>query len=316
MNYHLACSSTLLCSFLATGCSTHTIKQTKEVSRTADMYTVLVNNLLGITKWSVIDMDSRHLSHSHKGKNKKEMLMQKNKALDKWIKVADQLKEQNILLQKYFTSLQAMVDSPLQSDMGPTLGSLSQSISEINDIRSIRQGKSYKNRALSDRQAEKVAGLSTVLIGAHYAGIVRQVLDRDKDIISKQIKLQAQQLDMISEMYERRVRMDTSEHFMRNVWEPYVKDSTDSHFDDVTWANSRKEWYKKKEAKDIFVAAREANKEFSEAWIDILQGKRNIGAIGTMFSDVDSFVNQAYQLHNSIKNPPLNVPQPPQLTLQ
>lgn len=310
MDYLHVCSSIFLCSFLATGCSTHKINQTNEVSTTAITYTNTVNGLLKVTSERVIEMDSKHLGMSYKGKDKKLKLMQKNDALEKWLHVADQLREQNVLLQKYFKALQAMVDSPLQNDMSDTLGSVSHSISEINDTQSIRRGKSSRNRVLNLNQTGYVSSLSKSLISKRYARKVRSALLRDKEIIAKQIELQAKQLNMISSIYKRRTRMDNQHHYANNVLGPFVSESPNNQFHIDSWAQSRLEWFNRKEALDIFADVQDANKAFSEAWINILQGKRDIGAVKAMLGDVNSFVRQAYQLRDSIKNPRVAYPVP------
>lgn len=309
MNNHLTCSSIFLCSFLATGCSTHTINQTNEVSTTAIIYTDTINRLLAITKQRVIEMDSKQLSMSHTGENKKQKLIQKNKALDKWLKVAEQLHSQNVLLQEYFRALQAMVDSPLRNDMSDTLGSVSHTLSKINDTQAKKNGKSERDRLLDGYQAgEKgyISSLSNSVISNHYAGKVKQALIRDKNVISRQIELQAKQLNLISNIYKRRTIMDNQDLYANEIEGPFVSKSPKSHFEVDSWTQSRLKWFNRKEALNIFVDVQEANNAFSEAWINILKGKRDIGSIKAMLSDVNSFINNAYHLDDSIKNPRLN----------
>ena len=303
MNYHLACSSTLLCSFLATGCSTHAIKQTNEVSTTAIIYTDTINNLLALTTQLVIQMDSKQLALGLTGKDKKQKLIQKNKAIEEWMQAADQLHDQNVLLQKYFKALQAMVDSPLRNDMSQTLGSVSKTISAINDTQAIKHGKSDRNRELSYTQSDYVSSLSLSMISSHYAGKVKQALVRDKDVIGKQIALQAKQLDLISSIYKRRSFMDSSDHYVNKVEGPFVSKSPKNFFEVESWTQDRLKWFNRKDALKVFVDVQEANKAFSEAWVNILQGKRDIGSIKATLSDVNSFIHTAYELDDSIKNP-------------
>lgn len=315
MNNHLTCSSIFLCSFLATGCSTHTLNQTKEVSTTAVVYTDTINRLLAATKQRVIEMDSKQLSMSHTGKNKKQKLMQKNKALEKWLKVADQLHDQNVLLQEYFKALQAMVEAPLRNDMSGTLGSVSHTLSKINDTQARKHGKSERQRELGHGQVTYVSGISNAMISSHYAGKVKLALIRDKDVIGRQIQLQAKQLNLIASIYKRRTVMDNHDHYANNVLGPFVSKSPNNHFEVHSWTQSRLKWFNRKEALNIFEDVQDANKGFSEAWINILQGKRDIGAVKAMLSDVNHFVNNAYQLDDSIKNPRVAYPAQ-QLTLQ
>ena len=248
-------------------------------------------------------MDSKQLALGLTGKNKKQKLIQKNKAIEEWMQASDQLHDQNVLLQKYFKALQAMVDAPLRNDMSETLGSVSKTISEINDTQAIKHGKSDRNRELSYTQSDYVSTLSLSLIGNHYAGKVKQALVRDKDVIGKQIALQAKQLDLISSIYKRRSFMDIHDHYTNKVEGPFVSKSPKNFFEVESWTQDRLKWFNRKDALKVFVDVQEANKAFSEAWVNILQGKRDIGSIKATLSDVNKFIRTAYELDDSIKNP-------------
>ena len=303
MDYILTCSSTLLCSLLATGCSTHRINQTHEVSMTAVSYTNAVNELLRKTEQRVIELDTNELIMAREGHSKKQKLIQKNKELDKWITLAGQLRRQNILLLKYFKALQAMVDAPLRNDMSDSLGTISQSISQVNHTEALRQGKSYRNRAFSDSQKHYISGISNLLISNHYATKVKQALRRDRLIIAKQIALQEQQLEMVSSMYKRRSRASNKDHYTNKVLAPFVSDSQHNVFVPEMWAAARLRWLENKQAETIFDGVKDANKAFQIAWADILQGKRDIGAVTADLSDVNQFVGDALNLHDSYHNP-------------
>lgn len=316
MNNHLTCSFILLCSFLATSCSTQTKNQTNEVSTTAVIYTNTINKLLAATKDRVIEMDSKQLSMSQSGKNKAQKLKQKNEALDQWLHVAGQLHKQNVLLQEYFMALQAMVDEPTKNDMSDTLGSVSYTLSKINHAAAKQQDKEPRNRVLNYLQTGYISGLSNTLISAHYTGKVKQALMRDKDIIDRQISLQAKQLDLIASIYKRRTVMDNHEHYANRVLGPFVSQSPNNQFEVYSWTQSRLKWFNRKEALNIFEDVQAANKGFREAWQNILQGKRDIGAIKAMLSDVNRFVTNAQSLDDSIKHPQVIYATPYQPTPQ
>ena len=260
-------------------------------------------------------MDSKQLALSHTGTNKKQKLKQKNEAIDDWKKAADQLHDQNVLLQEYFKALQAMVDAPLRNDMSETLGSVSTTISEINDTQAIRHGKSERNRVLGYNQTEYISSLSLSMISSHYGVKVKQALFRDKDIIGKQIELQAKQLDLISKIYKSRTLMDSHDHYANKVEGPFVSKSPKSYFEVESWTQDRLKWFNRKDALKVFVDVQDANKAFSEAWVNILQGKRDIGSIKATLSDVNRFIHTAYELDDSIKNPRISPYPSTQLTV-
>ena len=302
MNYPYACSSALLCSLLATGCSTQKIKQANNVSKTAFTYTSLITDLLGITRRKVIDFDSKILSENQTGANKAQKLNSRNKAMEEWISINDQIRDQNKLLQNYFKSLQAMVDSSSPNDMGESVGSISGSISNVNDNLVSRRGKNLRNLILTNDQMGYINGISAVLIGNHYATKVRQALIRDRSIIARQISLQEQQLKEISDIYLRRLRMENADHYANSVHGPFVSNSPKNKFDADTWAENRRKWFENKNEPALFIDIQKANVEFKQAWIDILEGKKDAGAVTAILSNVDKFVENAYQLQDSYRN--------------
>ena len=312
MNYRLICSSAVLCSFLASGCSTHTMNQTRNISTTAETYTNQLNNLLDVTKTQVIAQDSRQLAESRsstdRAKNEK-MLNQKNEALDNWIAEVDKLRKQNILLQNYFKALQAMVTNPERNEMSETLGTISTTINSINQAEAERRGDFSVFRGPNSGY---ISSLSQTLISRHYAAKVRKVLIRDRDIINRQIALHEVQLKMISKKYKQGIKFESAQHYKENVRVPYVQAT--SNFSSGSWVMSRIDWYEKRKALAIFGELKKANKAFREAWIDILQGKTDVGAVKAILSDVNRFAGDAYQLHNTYHNPPrynLQVVTPP-----
>jgi len=306
MNYHLACSSAILCSFLATGCSTLAIDQTRDVSKSAIDYTESVNKILEDTKLYVIRMDSKQLTMSRStedSEQNKQRLTEKNKAMDKWIAVADQLRHQNILLQKYFTALQAMITDVENNDMSDSLSNISVSISNINENEAARRGKESHERMLRDSHKINLKGVSGSMVSRHYANKIRRILIRDREIIDQQIALHTVQLDLIESIYLRRAKLDNAEHYANNILGAYVSTSPNSMYEASSWAAARNKWFKDKKALGVFDAVRKANKDFRQAWQNILQGKKDVGAVKAILSDVDKFVDNAYQLHDSYHNP-------------
>lgn len=305
MNYHLTCSSAILCSFLATGCATHTSTQTKKVSDSATAYTKHINKLLDTTKSHVIDMDSKNLvssrSVSSKQDNEKK-LKQNNDALEKWIAMTDQLRKQNKVLLRYFETLHKMMKTSTDNDMSEPLGDISLSISRMNQIKADQQDHYDQNRELSAPEAGQIGSLSQVLISNRYAGKVRQALIRDRDIIDRQIALQEQQLKQISSSYKRRTLFENEEHYTNQVHSAYVN-FNNPDFEPMTWTQDRLKWLERKQAMNIFDDIKEANKAFREDWRNLLQGKKDASSVTAILGDINRAVDTAYQLRDSRLNP-------------
>jgi len=305
MNYHLICSSATLCSFIATGCSTHTVNQTREVSTTAIAYTTYLNEFLENTQARVMELDTKHLvmSRSSDSRAKNEaMLLQKDQALTNWIAEAAQLRQQNILLSRYFSSLQAMVDDPVKNDMSDSLSNLSLTISEVNQIQTNRRNPFGKNRVLTEAQTSDVNSLGKILIGSHYSVKVKQILLRDSKIIDKQIALHADQIALLSKIYKRRVKWENKHHYANRVYGAYVDTSRTSDYVPDVWSQDRVQSFKNKEALTDFDNVKSANKDFREAWVNILQGKKDIGSTATTLGDINNFVSNTLRLKESFRD--------------
>ncbi len=301
MNYHLNCSFAILCSFLATGCSTNTSRQTEKISASATVYNEHIDSLLETTKAHVISMDSKNLVSSRSTKSREEnekKLRENNDALEEWIAKTDQLREQNKLLLRYFQTLQKMMGDPTETDLSGSLGDISLSISRVNQRKSERRGNYSQNRALNIYEVGHIDSLSKMVISSRYAGKVRQALIRDRDIINRQIALQEQQLKEISASYERRAKFEVEDHYTNKVLDSYVNVST-PHFEPVTWTQDRLKWLGRNKTLKLFDDIKKANKAFRKDWSDILQGKSGVGTVEAILGDINRAVDSAYTLRDS-----------------
>lgn len=311
MNNLITCSSAILCSLLATGCSTLTTTQTEKVTTTAENYTGFMIKLLDDTKTKVINMDTKQLAESRSTESKeanKKKLSEKNAELSEWVAAANQLKEQNMLLQKYFRALGFLIKAPPGSEMSQPITGISLSISKMNQTVADRQGKKYRNRTLTEEQQFNVASLSETLVSSHYSDKVKRVLIRDRNIINQQIALHKQQLEMLASIYKRRDRLDNADHLANKVVGPFISVSPKNHYDSVTWSDHRNKWFEREDPMTEFDNAKDAGEAFREAWRDILKGNKDVGAVNAILGKVSGVVENTYQLRDSYRNPQL----PPQ----
>lgn len=75
--------SILLCAALASGCSTQTIQQGKDLSSSGIAYSNAVDGLVVVTADRVIDFDTAELKKSRIGSNPGDMIHSKNQQLIK-----------------------------------------------------------------------------------------------------------------------------------------------------------------------------------------------------------------------------------------
>lgn len=299
MNY-FTCSSAVLCSFLAFGCSTHSLKETQEVSVSAIAYTNSMDRLMLRTANYVIDIDSEQLLMNHQGAGNRMMLKQKDDALQKLLLEIKQFREENKDLRLYFEKLQALVDSPLKDSTSESIGRISRSLSEIDGSRQPEHMSYHPSHTLNDEQQHYIQRMSRSLVGAHYAANIKAVLMRDRMIIAKQLVRHEQWLQSILPMLNRRIKAGNMRRYTFDVLTPYV---SSPNFRGSQWKTARKDWLLSIYNGEVHEDVLKANRALRKTWKDIFEGKRDVGEVRAMLVDVDEFVSSMQAFDKSRKNP-------------
>jgi hypothetical protein len=283
---------------LVSGCSSNTLKKSRNVSASGIAYTDNVNELLDETIKKVIDFDSRELLKTRIGSNPKKMLQDKNKALSSLIAEINHFRYQTSLMKNYFINLQALADSTIKDDIGASVGTISGSISHLNN----RSNKSdnVSKHYINEEQQSYIGSLTGMLLSAHYAANMEATLKRDAPIIGTQLLLQEKQLNHILSILRDRLSTGNALFLNEKVIAPYINKEVPIA-DKEMWISSRYEWFKMREVTPIFSKVKEAHKALRLAWEDILRGKEDIDATSTMLADVSEFVATLHHLDKARK---------------
>ncbi len=283
---------------LVSGCSSNTLKKSRNVSASGIAYADNVNELLDETIKQVIDFDSRELLKTRIGSNPKKMLQDKNKALSSLIAEINHFRYQTSLMKNYFINLQALADSTIKDDIGASVGTISGSISHLNN----RSNKSdnVSKHYINEEQQSYIGSLTGMLLGAHYAANMKATLKRDAPIIGTQLLLQEKQLNNILSILKDRLLTGNALFLNEKVVAPYINKEAPIE-DKGIWISNRYEWFKMREATPIFAKVKEAHKILRLAWEDILRGKEDIDATSTMLADVSDFVTTLHHLDKARK---------------
>ncbi len=276
---------------LVSGCATHTIKQSKDLSASGIAYTEAVDKLLNTAVDRVIDFDNEVLKKSRRGSNLRRKIAQKNQAITEVLAEIERFRAQTKLLKAYFLNLQALADSTVKDDAGGAVKSLSDSITKLNTALDGKGG----NLSLTEEQKTQIGALGGLVAGTIHAAKIRKALKRDAKVIGIYLSLQENQLKNITEMLKSRFDLSNIQFLNEQVIAPYVDKSRPL---DASWGKNRKQWLKTQFVSQQLDTANNAAKQLYGIWVDILQGKTDIYSLSILISDINEFVTIAKALED------------------
>ena len=291
--------SSLVATILLSGCSNSTLIKSQDLSASSIKYTKTVNELLDKTIDHVIDVDSKELLRVREvSSNPKKMLKEKNTTIKSMIRRINDFRHQTSLTNNYFVNLQALADSTVKNDVGVNVGRLSSRIHFMNNRPRSAEDSERIDKLLSQEEESYIGKLSSMIVGSFYAARIETALRRDAPIIGKQMLLQEKQLNNILAIFQDRLDADSRMHLTDEVIAPFV-DIEGGSFEKLAWFESRKRWFQLRQAAPIFADVKEAHKALRLAWEDILRGKKDIGAVDIMLTDVNDFLGTLHALDES-----------------
>lgn len=289
----------VLTTFVLSGCSNSTLIKSQDLSASSIAYTATVNELLDETIDHVIDVDSKELLRVRSfSKNSEKMLKEKNITMKAMVGEINRFRHQTSLTNNYFVNLQALADSTVKEDVGVNVGRLSGRIHYMNNRPLDAEDSERIEKLLSQEEEGYIGKLTSMIVGSFYAARIEAALRRDASIIGKQMLLQEKQLNNILTILQDRLDAGSRMHLTDEVVAPFV-DIEGESFDKDIWIESRRRWFQLQQAAPIFADVREAHKALRLAWEDILRGKKDIGAVDIMLTDVNDFLGTLHALELS-----------------
>ena len=283
-------SSIALSMLMVAGCATNHFDRNEKFSSTGTDYTESVSKLLQETRLKLIEVDTELLLIDPRAtaKGRYKALEEKNATLAQLLDKIDEYRSHNDLLGRYFTELAVVSNAGKNTDVGFTLGKLSHTIANLNQ-KGIEEYGAPPPR-MSYEQKEHAERFADHLVKTHYAKKIQRQLRRDSKIIETQLYLQGKQLDQLIIMMQSALKEGSILHLNKRVMEPYSEgDFSSRKF--VSWPDDRKAWFEMRRTKHIFEKVKEAQKEMTWAWQDILRGKRDLSSMNNSLKDTDHFIN-------------------------
>jgi len=290
-----------LTAILLSGCSNSTLVKSHSLSASSAAYTETVNGLLDETINHVIDVDSKELLRTRIGTNPKQMLKDKNKSMKALIGEINNLRQQISLMNNYFINLQALADSTVKEDAGVNLGRISSRIQYMNNRPRSSDDSTRIDKLFSEKEEGYISQMTSMIVGSFYAARIETALRRDAPIIAKQMLIQEKQLKVILGILQNRLETANRMHLTDKVIIPYAA-IKDPSFNQDEWVSNRRKWFQLEQAAPIFADVQAAQKALRLAWEDILRGKKDIGAVDIMLTDVNDFLGTLHALDQSRKD--------------
>lgn len=283
---------------LFTACSNSTLIKSQDLSASSIAYTETVNELLDETINNVINVDSKELVRTRQGKNRYKKLKERNKSLKALIGEINRFRHQTTLMNSYFLNLQALADSTVKDDVGVNLGRISSRIKYMNNRPRNDDDEIRINRLLTEKEEGYISKIGSLIIGSYYAARIEAALRRDAPIIGKLMLLQEKELNNIVNILRDRLDAGSRIHLIDEVVGPFVNLESET-FEKNTWIDNRRKFFEMQQAAQIFSNVKEAQKGLRFAWEDILRGKKDIGEVDNMLSDVNGFLSTLHALDQS-----------------
>ena len=268
---------------LISGCATHTIKQSRDLSASGIAYTEAVDKLLDTTIDKIIDFDNEELKKSRRGSNLRGMITEKNKAITDILAEIERFRAQTKLLKIYFLNLQALSDSTVKNDAGGAVKLLSDSISNLYKTLGDQGGK----LSLTEEQKTQIGALGGLVASTMHAAKIKNALQRDAEVIGIYLALQENQLNNITDILKDRFNARNDLFLNEKVIGPYVDKNQSLG---AAWGKNRKQWFKTQFIGQQLNTAKNAAQQLRGIWVDILQGRTDVNSLSVLISDINEFV--------------------------
>lgn len=299
-----SCSLTALSTLILASCSTNHFDRNNAFSNTGTEYTEAVDDLIVQTRDRVIRVNSELLitSPRKEAEERQKDIDKHTERMKQLVDMIEAFRHHNRVLGRYFAELKTASETRETSDIGSTLSELSAIIANLNREGVDMYGAGAPLR-MSSGQKHHVGIIADRMVKHHFGKQLKRQILQDRDIIEKQMFLQGKQLDQLIDLMLGVIDDGNSLYADKYVVGPYVSGEIGGRGQTSAegWIQSRVEWFKRRQTREVFEKAKEAQLAMLWAWRDIVRGKRDLSSINSSIKDINAFVGSASALHVSTK---------------
>ncbi|GAA6623910.1 hypothetical protein [Scytonema sp. NUACC26] len=265
---------------LTTGCRSS--EDYKKLTDAGTKYAEAVNELLTTAGDIRIDLTSEQILRDDRQSNQSlENYMQRSQSDLKRLQVIEDVRNHNILLRKYFSTLQELATSNAPNDAQLEIASIATNLNNI--------GQRLENSEVLSSRNEGIARAATnAIISSKIKGALKEELEKRHKTILKELTIQQEMLNFLSESLQDDVEMMKSAREQRLIIEPLTS-STNIEAQNQ-WIEDRRKIITIDRKVAELKNAGEALGEFQKAYEAAVRGELNTARLNHLLRDIDTFL--------------------------
>ena len=263
---------------LASGCRSNT--EYKKLTEAGNKYTLAVNQLLTTAGDIRIDATSEQLLKDDRISNRSVDNYTKLSQVDRdRLKVLNDIRIHNQLLQAYFSKLQELAHSDAPEQTKKEIDGIANNLNSI--------GKKLQGTNLIANKAV-FQGVANIIVDSQIRGAMREELEKRNKTILQELTIQQEILNALGDSMQQDVALIKSAQEQRLVIRPLIQPEPIVQQDE--WIQTRKKILTMDRKIAELRQASTALGEFKDIYQASVQGKLSIARINGVLQDMDSFL--------------------------
>jgi hypothetical protein len=279
-NFHKTVALVAVIATLASGC-----RSTEEYKRLADAgnkYTHAVNELLTTAGNIRLEASSEQILKDDRLSNQSiDDYTQLSKLDDERLKILNDIRRHNLLLQAYFSKLHELANSNAPDEAKAEIEGISNNLNTI--------GQELRGSNLITNQGV-FSSLASFVVTSQIRGALREELEKRTPEIILQLTLQQEMLNALRDSIQQDVKLIKLAREQRLIVRPLVQ--TDPISNEDEWIQTRKTILTMNRKIAELEAASAALGEFKEIFQAFVSGKLTSQRLNSVLKDIDSFLAQ------------------------
>ncbi|KAF3884301.1 MULTISPECIES: hypothetical protein [Nostocales] len=265
---------------LTTGCRSS--EEYKKLTDAGTKYAEAVNELLTTAGDIRIDLTSEQILRDDRQSNQSlENYTQRSQSDLKRLQVIEEVRNHNTLLKKYFSTLQELATSDAPASAQSEIASITQNLNKSSQI--LQNSDLFSSRNQGIAQAVTHAVISSKIKGA-----LKEELEKRHQTILKELTIQQEMLNYLSESLQHDVEMIQSAREQRLIIEPLT--SSTKIQEQSQWIEDRRKILTMDRKVEELKNAGEALGEFKTAYQAAVSGELNVARLNHLLKDIDTFL--------------------------
>ncbi|ARV61010.1 hypothetical protein BZZ01_22435 [Nostocales cyanobacterium HT-58-2] len=262
---------------LTSGCRSS--EEYKKLTKAGNEYAIAVNELLTAAGDIRIESNSEKLLQDDKILNQSETDYRTLSQQDEdWLKILNDIRTHNELLQAYFSKLQALATSDAPEQAKTEIDGIAGNLNSI--------GHKLQNSTLITNKSI-LQGATNLVISSQIRGALREELEKRHEVILKELTIQQEVLNTVSSSIEQDVKSIKSAQEVRLVIRPLIQIEPIKNEDE--WIKTRKNILLMDRKIEEIKKASTALREFKEIFQASLEGKLTQARLNEHLQDIDTF---------------------------